>query len=113
MRSRNIEGLNAADFAKQMLGDAGVECVIRKRFRPLEQGEPRPGNDEMEETAFTADRAIAFDRFNVRLRLNLESNAAAMASTAVLDHVSLARTFTPTRFMSIPAASKPIHTTGK
>ena len=27
MRSRNIEGFNPAHFAKQMLGNAGVECV--------------------------------------------------------------------------------------
>jgi len=44
----------------------------------------------MKKTGFTADRAIAFDRFYIWFRLNLESNPAAMASTAVLDHVSLA-----------------------
>ena len=27
MRSRNIEGFDPAHFTKQMLGDAGIECV--------------------------------------------------------------------------------------
>jgi hypothetical protein len=40
MRSRNIKGLDAAHFAKQMLGHAGVKCVGRERFRPLEKGKP-------------------------------------------------------------------------
>jgi hypothetical protein len=42
MRSRNIERLDPADFAKQMLGDSGVECVGRKRFRTLVKSELRP-----------------------------------------------------------------------
>jgi hypothetical protein len=91
MGSRNIERLDAADLTKEMFGDSGVECIGRKRFLPLEEPKPRPWNDEMKKTRFTADRAIAFDRFYVRFRLNLESYPAAMASTAVLDHVSLAR----------------------
>ena len=66
MGSRNIKRLDAADLAKEMFGNSGVECIRRKRFLPLEESEPRPWNDEMKKTCFTADRAIAFDRFYVR-----------------------------------------------
>lgn len=85
MRSGYVERFNPADFAKQMLGDTGIECVRRKGFRTLDESELRFRHDEMKKSALAADRTIALDRFYLRRRFDLKLHHAAMASTPVLD----------------------------
>src|SRR5262245_29544586 len=89
MRSRDIERLDPARFTKQMLGDTGVECVSRQRFRALDETEPRLRDDEMKKPAFAADRTVAFDGFNLSLCFDLKLDPAAMASTPVFDQLNL------------------------
>jgi hypothetical protein len=88
MRSGYIERFNAAHFAKQMLGDTGIECVRCKRFRTLDESELRFRHDEMKKTALAADRTIAIDGFYLRRRFDLKLHYAAMAPTAMLDQRS-------------------------
>ena len=97
MRSGNIEGFYTTCFTKHVYGDTGVECVGRKRFRTLDKSEARFGHDQMEKSALTADRTVAFDRFDRRRRFNLEPHPAAMAATAVFDQVTLLRACAATR----------------
>ena len=71
-----------------MLGDTGVECVDGERFPTLDKSKPGLGHDEMEKTALTADRTVAFYSFDRSRRFNLEPHPAAMASTTMFDQVT-------------------------
>ena len=45
--SRNVKRFNAAYFAKQVLGNARIECVARKIFSALQQDKSGFRNDEV------------------------------------------------------------------
>ena len=89
MRSRNIERFDATGFTKHVLRDTGVEGISGNRFRTLDKREPRLRHDQMKKPALSTDRTIAFDRFDRSRCFNLEPDPAAMAATAVFDHVAL------------------------
>jgi hypothetical protein len=55
----------------------------------LDESESRFWDDEMEKAALAADRTVAFDGFYLRRRFDFKLYPAAMASTAVFDHVNL------------------------
>jgi hypothetical protein len=90
MGSRNVKRFNPAHFTKKMLGDPGVESVGGKGFGTLNESETRFRDDKVKKTAFTADRAVALDRFYLSRCFNLEPHPAAMASASVFDQVTFA-----------------------
>ena len=66
-----------------MLGNTGVESISRELFRTFDQDEPGFWNDQMKKAALAANRAVAFERFDFRGSVDLESHPAAVASADV------------------------------
>jgi hypothetical protein len=56
----------------------------------LNESETGFRDDKVKKTAFTADRAVALDRFYLSPCFNLEPHPAAMASASVFDQVTFA-----------------------
>ncbi|HUK42428.1 MAG TPA: hypothetical protein VLX11_15335 [Candidatus Acidoferrales bacterium] len=85
IRPRYVKRLDAAYFAKQVLRDAGVECVRGKAFAPLQQDKPRLGNDKVKIHALGANGTIAFGGLDFIRRFDLKSNPPTVA-TPRMDH---------------------------
>src|SRR5205085_1598842 len=115
IRTRHIKRFDPTHVAEAMLRDAGVERVLAQAFRALQQAETRGGHDQVQEARHAADRAVALDRVNVRRRVNFETHAAAMTTTAMDDeraHAWVGRTYESTaRYCStLPASTNRCHT---
>src|SRR5258705_7044750 len=80
MGTRNVERLYAAARAEEVLGRTGVEFVQRERVVAGEKVELLLRYDQMEETAFCADRAIALQHVEIVGREHLEGYRPAVAA---------------------------------
>jgi hypothetical protein len=90
VRAGNIIGLNTADIAEQMLGNAGIEGVGDDMLFAGQQAKLGPGNYQMKITRLGADRAITLVHLQVRRGLHFEPDRTAM-TTALIYHVRLLR----------------------
>ena len=83
--TRHVERLDAANCAKEMLGNSRVERVRREILSALHQLKVGFGNDEMQKAALAANRAVALARFNVDGRHHFEPDPPAMAPAAMVN----------------------------
>lgn len=80
MRARHIVGLDAAVAAKIMARNLAIELVKRQLVLPAQQTKIVLRDQQMQEPTHSTDTAIAVICRDVRFRINLKSNAAAMAT---------------------------------
>ena len=87
VRSRDIEGRDAAPFAKQMPGCVRPECVLRKCRRGCICQQPEAIGRHHDVNVFPhgAYRTVAIPRLKVRPAAELEPNVSTMAAAAVQD----------------------------
>src|SRR5487761_1158931 len=85
MGARDVERLDAAHRAEEMLRRAGVESVSREHVLAREQLEVLRAHDEMQVAGLAAHRAVAVRARPSRGRERLESDPAAVAAPAVRD----------------------------
>jgi hypothetical protein len=83
IRTRNIKGLDAACLTEEMFGNTRVELIRRKLVGSVEQPEARLRHDQMQETAFAADRTVTFEPIDLGRRVDLKANPFAVASAAM------------------------------
>jgi hypothetical protein len=80
-----VERVGSAAFAEIMFRRTGIELVQRQRFRALQQPEPVGGHAMHDRIAAAADRTVA-DRDTVQIRIDLENDVPAVATTPIGFH---------------------------
>jgi hypothetical protein len=86
VRARDVEGLDAAHRAEQVLGDTRIKGVRGQRVLTAEEGEAVGGNDQVQVAGLAADRTVALENTDSRRRDHLEAYLSTVTATCVLDH---------------------------
>ena len=81
----SVKRVGAAALAEIMFRRTGIELVQRQRFRALQQPEPVGGYAMHDRIAAAADRTVA-DRDAVQIRIDLENDVPAVATTPIGFH---------------------------
>jgi hypothetical protein len=89
MGARYVKRFDAAHFAEEMFGHAGVEAIGCEKLRAPNQSESCLGNDQMKIAAFAADRTVAIVGDDFGGCFDLEFDAAAMTPTEMLNQRQL------------------------
>ena len=82
----HVKRLDAAHFAEKMFGDPGVEGIGGKEFRTSNESEAILREEQVQESAFAANRTVAFDGFDLGWCFDLESDASAVTPAAMCSH---------------------------
>ena len=83
----DVEGFDAAGFAEEVPGGAGVELVFGERFPGGEEFEVCFGYDEVQKAGHGTDGAVAGGGFDACGGLHLELYLATMAASGVGDEI--------------------------